>query len=173
MRAASVWVVSVAAAVMGVLLAHAAAYAIVPSAEAGAHSYLPVLEAATCAVLAAGVAAAMLMGHGRRAISPTALAFAVVPPAAFLLQEVAERNFVAPVDPVVVIGLLLQIPFAVAAYVVAILLLRLATAATAPARPRLVWFRPFCAPCADESVRPLALIPRVQLGRAPPVAVVR
>jgi len=96
------------------------------------------------------------------------LAFALAPPLAFLLQEAAERSFAPPLEPVVLLGLVLQLPFAVLAYLAARLLLR-AAASLAPARrPHLRPARPVHAWPSFVAPRPALLLARH--GRGPPLS---
>lgn len=102
--------------------------------------------------------------RGRQARALPAWAFALLPPLAFVLQEILERSlhlgtfaWQAALAPTFVPGLVLQLPFAAAAYVAARLLLRAAERAgraLALARPRV-------------SPAPLAAAPRP--AEAPPL----
>jgi hypothetical protein len=95
-------------------------------------AYLPG-ALAVCSVLVV-VALAVELAHvltDRRPVRPSALPFAVLAPAIFAFQEHFERlmhDGVFPWDaaaqPTFLVGLLLQLPFAVAGYLLARLLLR-------------------------------------------------
>jgi hypothetical protein len=165
-RTLAAWLVALPAAAGGVLAAHAAAYALAGGDAGAAHGYLPLAEASVCALLALGLMAAALAARAGAPARPHALAFALAPPVAFLLQETAERSFALPLEPVVLLGLVLQLPFAVLAYLAARLLLR-AAAALAPApRPRLRPIRPVHAWPSVSAPRPALLLARH--GRGPP-----
>ncbi len=102
----------------------------------GYFSYLPFAVALCVALLVAGlVAVARAAGRGRPAFSLDPWPLAVLPLATFVLQEHLERYlhdgafpWHAATEPTFALGLVLQIPFAIAAYVVARLLLRAAEA---------------------------------------------
>ena len=167
-RTLAAWLVALPAAAGGVLAAHAAAYALVGGGTDAVHGYLPLAEASACALLALGVVAAILAARAGAPARPRALALALAPPLAFLLQETAERSFAPPLEPVVLLGLVLQLPFAVLAYLAARLLLR-AAAALAPApRLRLRPARPVHARPSFAAPRPALLLARH--GRGPPLS---
>jgi hypothetical protein len=129
-------------AVVGSQVGHAFAYRLItPNAverehdlAATGHAYLAYLPAAlaVCGVLVV-VALAVELAHvlaDRRRARPAALPFAILAPAIFVCQEHLERllhDGVFPWDaatqPTFVVGLLLQLPFALAAYLLARLLL--------------------------------------------------
>ena len=139
-RRVVVWLVSVPLAVLGSQVAHELAYRLVtPGAEERAHAlsasghayltYAPILLA-VCSVLVvlglAGELAHLLNGGGDGSKRPSPAVFASLAPAIFAFQEHFERVFhdgAFPWDEVVrptfVVGLLLQAPFALAAYLVA------------------------------------------------------
>ena len=167
-RTLAAWLVALPAAAGGVLAAHAAAYGLVGGGADAEHGYLPLAEASVCALLALGLVAALLAARAGAPARPHALAFALAPPLAFLLQETAERSFAPPLEPVVLLGLALQLPFAALAYLAARLLLR-AAAALAPAP------RPHPGAARPVHVRPLFAAPRPALvparhGRGPPLS---
>ena len=131
----------------GAQLAHAADYwLIAPDAHEraellagtghGYFSYLPFAVALFAALVVAGFVAASF--DARRRATSVALdrwPLALLPFATFALQEHVERHlhdgafpWHAAGDPTFALGLVLQIPFAVAAYVAARLLLRAADA---------------------------------------------
>jgi hypothetical protein len=167
-RTLAAWLVALPAAAGGVLAAHAAAYRLAGGGTDAAHGYLPLAEASVCALLALGVVAAALAARAGAPARPHALAFALAPPLAFVLQETAERGFALPLEPVVLLGLALQLPFAVLAYLAARLLLR-AAAALAPAPPpRLRPTRPLHVWPSFAAPRPALLLARH--GRGPPLS---
>ena len=141
------WLVCLALMAVGSVFAHAAAYTLsapAPGSHAGmnhplGHSVFPHLESclAVCAAVALGGLVASLAGRlsgGRRLVAPLWV-FALVPPTGFFVQEHVEhllRTGVFPagavLEPTFVVGLVLQLPFALAAFVVARALLRFAHA---------------------------------------------
>ena len=167
-RTLAAWLVALPVAAGGVLVAHAAAYALAGGAGRPSHAYLPLAEAGVCALLALGVAAAALAARTAALARPRAIAFALAPPLAFALQETAERGFAPPLDPVVLLGLVLQLPFALLAYVAARLLLRAVEALVrGPAPVRT----PDRTPRAATGLPlPPAAVPVARRGRAPPPA---
>jgi hypothetical protein len=167
-RTLAAWLVALPAAAGGVLAAHGAAYAVAGSGTTPSHAYLPVAEAIVCALLALGLAAAAPAARADGLARPRALAFALAPPFAFVLQEAAERGFASPLEPVVLLGLALQLPFAILAYLAARALLRVAEA-LAPRRVGLEASpRPALAVSSLAPPRPATLVAR--RGRAPPPA---
>jgi hypothetical protein len=131
--------------VLGSQLAHALAYRLVTAdgAERGhelaasGHAYLsyaPVMLA-VCSVLVV-LALACELSHlltdgSRQGTRPSPVIFAALAPAVFACQEHFERLFhegvfpwAAALQPTFVVGLLLQLPFAAAVYLLARLLLR-------------------------------------------------
>ena len=190
MRRRLTWLVALPAMLAGSQAAHALAYRIVfPTASVRVqvlaltgHGYLARLPLALAVAGAVGLVglgfAAWDAAHGRSVRQLSPLAFALLPPVAFVLQEVLElsvrsghvgwRAFAAPTF---LPGLLLQLPFAAVAYVATRLLLRGAARLgrlLAPA-PRL---RPSAASHTRRDRIAAALQPgRTQLGRGPPPAV--
>lgn len=139
------WLLTLPHAIVGSQLAHALAYLLVtPDANerehelaASGHAYLAYAPTAlaVCAVVVAlalaGELGHVLRKHGEPAYPASALRFAVLAPAIFVCQEYFERllhDGVFPVEtalePSFAVGLVLQLPFALAAYLVARLLLR-------------------------------------------------
>ena len=138
-----VWLLTLALAVIGSQLAHELAYRLVTPdgarrahelAQTG-HAYLVYAPAAlaVCSVLVLIALAGELrhlLRRGTASSRPSALTFAVLAPAIFLLQEHFERLFHdgafpwdACLQPTFVVGLLLQVPVAFGAYLLARLLL--------------------------------------------------
>jgi hypothetical protein len=183
---------AVALAVVGSQVAHSLVYRIVaPSADQRAHllaetghAYLRLaplgLALATVLVGLALVSEARSAGSGLASSRPRLWLFAAVAPATFACQEIFERllhdgtfPWGAPLERTFLLGLVLQLPFAVAAYALARLLVGAARAvgrilgAGLPASLRL-----------PEAVRPVAALwcprpggTRPGVGpRAPPVA---
>jgi hypothetical protein len=155
-----VWLVTLPLAIAGTQIAHALAYRIVTPAHheranelsATGHGYLAyfplALAIGTVLVVFALAAEArhMVASPAGSGLRPRAWHFAVVAPALFLCQEHFERllhDGVFPWHAVLaasfLTGLLLQLPFALAAYVLARLLLhttRSLGCLLAPPRPR-------------------------------------
>jgi hypothetical protein len=192
MRRSLAWLSAVPLIVAGSQVAHVLAYRwVYPQSQvrlaallSTGHSYmdwLPLVFGVAAAVAALSLLVAVvdaLRGRSLRALP--AWAFALLPLATFVLQEILERSlhtgiFVwqAVESPTFVPGLLLQLPFAAAAYLVARLLLRTASAVARVVAARRNVLRRRRAP---ESLRlPLVLrLPRpaplaaAAAGRAPP-----
>jgi hypothetical protein len=188
-RATLPWLFALPTIVAGTEAAHVLAYRLVFAdanlrlafLAATGHGYarwLPLaLAAAVACALVGVVAAAADTARGRRVGQLSPLAFAVLPPLAFALQELLELSlhtgglaWHAFAEPTFLPGLALQLPFALFAYLTARLLLRAAVRlGRALARPRVVR--------ADAAVRPLRnrVATRLQPGcssapRAPPLA---
>ena len=145
----SVWLLTLSLAVAGSQVAHVLTYRLVaPDADQRAHlladtghgymANLP-LGLALCTV----VALLALLGQSRgarpgRASGPAAWQFALIAPLVFCCQEHFERllhdgsfTWDAALQRTFLVGIVLQLPFALAAYLVARLLLRAAAAVTA------------------------------------------
>jgi len=143
MRRGLVWVVSVPLLVAGTEAAHALAYRIAYpdpversyALAASGHGYLAHLPLALAVGLAlAGCALALHGSRARRGAlldsTVPARAFAVLPPVTFALQEHLERllhgggiPFDAVLEPTFLLGVVLQLPFALLAYLLVRLLL--------------------------------------------------
>jgi hypothetical protein len=194
MRRGLAWLSALPLIVAGSQVAHVFAYRwVYPSSQvrlqallSTGHGYMDRLP------LAFGVAGAVALvsllvavvdaSRGRSLRALPAWAFALLPLAAFALQEILERSlhsgtFVwqAVESPTFVPGLVLQLPFAAAAWLVARLLLRTATAVARIIRARRSMV---AARRAPTGVRvPLVVrLPRwaplaaAAAGRAPPLA---
>jgi hypothetical protein len=174
---------------VGTEAAHAVAYRLVfPESSlrssflaATGHGYaawLPVVLAAAAAVaLVSAVAAAVDAVRGRRVRELGPVAFAVLPPLAFALQELLELSlhtggvaWHAFAEPTFLPGLLLQLPFALAAFLAARLLLRAAVRiARALAHPRPARLASRLAALCDQ-IAPELQSDRSLSPRAPPHA---
>jgi hypothetical protein len=147
MRRRLAWGLAVPLALAGTEAAHALAYAFVyPQAQlrglvlaATGHGYLVWLPVALGVAAAAAAltlaAAAVEAARGRSARDTPPWVFALLAPAAFAAQEILELSlhtgtlgWRALLAPTFAPGLLLQLPFALAAYLAARLLLRAARA---------------------------------------------
>ena len=145
MRRLSAWLVVVPLMLAATEFAHALAYRLVyPEAAvrfrvlaATGHGYMdwaPVFLGVGGALVLAGVLAAVVDTARRREVRPVpAWAFGLLPLVGFTLQEFLERWFVTGAlpwwmveQPTFRIGLLLQLPFALASFVLARVLLRVA-----------------------------------------------
>jgi len=138
------WLVSLPVAVAGWLAAHMVAYALAePDAgaragrlDASGHGYLEHLPLVALGLLATVVAGAALhalaAARGRRTHACSPWLFALLPPLAFVVQEHLERFVhdgalpLAALEPTFLLGLLLQLPFALLARAAAGLLLHTA-----------------------------------------------
>jgi hypothetical protein len=193
MRRGLTWALAVPLMLAGSQAAHALAYAwVYPEAHArvlmlaatghGYLSWLPlVLALAGAAAVVALAATAVDTARGRAARALPAAGFALLPPLAFALQELLELSlhtgtfaWHAFVAPTFLPGLLLQLPFALVAYLVARLLLRAAREvgrALAPARPprTLVFVSPSTPRAAAPLPRPRVAGTRLA-KRGPPLA---
>jgi hypothetical protein len=188
MRRRLTWLVAVPLTLAGSQAAHALAYRIVfPQSSlrlhvlaATGHGYLarlPLVLALAGAAGLVGLAAAVAdAARGRRVHDLPAPAFAVLPPLAFALQEVLELSlhtgtlgWRAVLAPTFLPGLALQLPFALAAYAAARLLLRAAVrlGRLLAARPRLVAFAP---PLPRDAVAGHGFAGRACSTRGPPLA---
>ena len=128
------WLLSLGLAAAGGLAAHGLAYRVAEPhderrehlLEATGHGYLdPALVGSLCAALVVvGFAGRVLAGTGR-ADRPPLWLFALAPPLGFALQEHVERALhhdtilLAMLEPTFIAGLLLQLPFALAALLAA------------------------------------------------------
>jgi hypothetical protein len=166
----------------GVLAAHVLAYRwTIPAAERASvlrqtghawEAYLPFLVACAFALVAVGLVRQSVSGRSRAAAWP----FAVLPPLAFFVQEQLERLFhngtphLVLTTPVLA-GVLLAVPFGLAAYAVARALLGLSEAAgrALAARPPRLLVAPALASAAPSSV-PAAVVLGSRPGRGPPRA---
>jgi hypothetical protein len=143
MRRGLVWALTLPLVLLGTQAAHSLAYELVyPQAQtrmllATGHGYLtwlPVALAMAVAVAASALCAAVAdAARARPQRDLPAWAFALLPPATFVLQEVLELSLHtgtlglrAVLAPTFLPGLLLQLPIALIAYVAARLLLRTA-----------------------------------------------
>jgi hypothetical protein len=179
----------------GAVAAHALAYRLVapthhidPSMHAETHhGYIGHLDAclAICGAIAALAITGSVVSRFRRGrvLRAPLWVFAVVPPAGFAIQEHLEHVLAtgslpqaAPLDPAFAAGVLLQLPFALAAYLAARALLALARAVVdtlrAPPRPRLVSLR-LAPPSLTPTARPrLSALALGHGQRAPPLQAV-
>jgi hypothetical protein len=144
MRRRLPWLVALPLMAAGSVAAHSLTY-LVASARTGEHGaelsertssghagYLVLFLGVLAATALVAAAARLLVGRcERRGSEPSPWLFFVLPPLAFALQEFSERllrteafPFDAALEPRLLIGLLLQLPFGLLALLVARLLLR-------------------------------------------------
>lgn len=186
-RGATPWLLSIPLALAGCVAAHALAYRIVePDAHerthllaASGHGYLGelrLLAAVGLALVLAGfLRQAVLAARGLEPSGPSRLV-ALVPPLAFALQEYVERLFhdgAFPVEafaqPTFLVGLALQLPFALLALAAAALLTRTARVlGRLLARPPRLTARPASRSVASTSP-PRTTLRTPARGRAPPL----
>jgi len=163
-------------AAAGTLAGHAAGYAIVGSSrrDALAHAYLGYAPQFLALCVAVLVLALALRLSGRLQGRPASWPFALIPPVAFLAQELIERLAAglpahAVLEPAVYVGLAAQLPIAFAGFLVARALVRAADEAADALVPRPTFaIRP--TPVA-AALRPSLVPARLvfdRLGRAPP-----
>jgi len=192
-RRLTVWLITLPLAVAGSQVAHALAYRIVaPDGDTrsallaatghGYYAYLPLALAVGSALVSSALVGEIRHCAPRRrrgpGARPSALSFAVLAPAIFCFQEHFERlveqggfPWHAALERTFLVGLLLQLPFALAAYLLAWLLLRAARSLgrllAAPRRPQVSPFTLAAPTLALFSPR----VPSLALGygtRGPP-----
>jgi len=179
--------------VAGWLAAHIVAYMLAePDAGARAgrlaesgHGYSEHLPLAGLGLLAAvvvgGALRALAAATGQRSRPPSPRLFALLPPVAFVVQEHLERlvhdgalPLATALEPAFLLGLLLQLPFALLARVVAGLLLqtveRLGRALLAPPRTRATVMAP-SPPALDLCLPLLSRLAAGSSERGPPAFV--
>jgi hypothetical protein len=164
-------------AAAGTLAGHAAAYGLVGTSrrDALAHGYLGYAPQFLALCLAVLVLALALRVTGRLQGRPASWPFALIPPVAFLSQELIERLAAglpahAVLEPAVYVGLAVQLPIASAGFLVARALVRVAdeAAGTLVLRPAFTLRpTPFALPAPHPSLVP-ARRAFDRLGRAPP-----
>jgi hypothetical protein len=177
MRKRALLALSLPLVATGTLAGHAAGYALVGSSPGDRHAhgylvYAPQFIALCLAVLA--LALALRLGgrlRGRQAAWP----FALIPPLAFLAQELIERLVTglpahAVFEPAVYVGLGAQVPVAVLAFLGSRSLLRIADEAAhaLAVSPLVVLQRPVQTVRALFSSDTPARLAFDRLGRAPP-----
>ena len=193
MRRALAWLVALPVLLAGSQAAHVLAYRwVYPEAHVrlqalvstghGYLSHLPLVLGAAGAIASVSLLlSAVDAARGRPSRALPAWAFALLPPLTFVLQEFLERSlhvggfaWQTALAPTFVPGLALQLPFALAAYVAARLLLRAAERAGrafAPSRPRLRRAAPTVAAILPVDAFPVAgnALSRRQAKRGPPL----
>lgn len=195
MRRSLVWLFVLPLMLAGSQAAHVLAYRwVYPSSQVRLHALLAtghgymdrlplVLGIAAAVALVSLLATVLDAARGRSARGLPAWAFALLPLSTFVLQEVLERSlhtgtfmWQAVESPTFAPGLLMQLPFAAAAYLVARLLLRTASAVGRIIAARRGRLRARRAP-VTAPLPPIVPLPRVAplagaaAGRAPPLLV--
>ena len=177
MRKRTLLALSLPLAATGCLAGHAAGYALLGTSrqDAGIHGYLGYVPQFLAVSAVFATVALALRVSGRFKGRPAAWPFALLPPLAFVAQELIERVVAglpahAIFEPAVYAGLVAQLPIAFFAYRVARALLRVADAAGRALAPTPVLtlrpaHLPLPAPVADLARTTLAFD---RLGRAPP-----
>ncbi len=177
MRTRALLAVSLPLGAAGSLAGHTVGYAVAGSSprDAAVHGYLTYAPQFLAACVALVTVALAMRVTGRLSGRIAAWPFALIPPLAFATQELLERLAAglpahAVLEPAVYAGLAAQVPVALAAYLVARALLRVADAAASALGPRVaVTFRAVAA-AARVAVPAPARTPLAydRLGRAPP-----
>jgi hypothetical protein len=164
MKRGAPWLVSVPFMAAGCLAAHALAYHLVSNPQER-HGYL------AFAPLFLGVLGGLaIVGAVRRGRSHSPVLFALLPPLAFVLQEHAERLQLVATEPAFLVGLALQLPFALAALVAARAFLSLAdlVAEAFSASPHVRRARALPAPAVAFAAPRARLVSGPRSSRAPP-----
>jgi hypothetical protein len=113
MKRGAPWLVSIPFMTAGCLAAHSLAYHLVSNPQER-HGYL------AFAPLFLGVLGGLaIVGAARRGRAHSPALFALLPPLAFVVQEHVERLQLVATEPAFLVGLALQLPFALAALVAA------------------------------------------------------
>ena len=164
-------------AAIGTLAGHAAGYALAGMSHQDriVHGYLSYAPQFVAVFLACIALALLLRVSGRLQGRPAAWPFALVPPLAFLAQELIERLAAgipahAMLEPAVCAGLAAQLPIALVGLLAARALLRIADEAAAVLAPRPV-FTVGAEIVSPTRARPALIPSRLafdRLGRAPP-----
>jgi hypothetical protein len=169
-------------AAIGTLAGHVAGYALVGTSHEDriVHGYLSLAPQFVAVCFAAVAVALLLRVGGRLRGHPAAWPFALVPPLAFLGQELIERLAAglpahALFEPAVYAGLAAQLPIALIAILAARALLRVADEAARTLAPHTT-FSLGAAVVLPTRVRPAFVPARLafdRLGRAPPRRTIR
>jgi hypothetical protein len=164
-------------AAAGCLAGHAAGYALVGTSQRDAlvHGYLAFAPQFLAVCIATVVLALAFRFSGHVRGRPAAWPFALLPPLAFLAQELIERLVAglpahAALEPAVYAGLAVQLPLALLAYVAARALVRVADAAARAFAARPIFsLRPALLLVPAGALQP-ARAPHAlgRRGRAPP-----
>jgi hypothetical protein len=174
-RLRSAWLLTLPLLAVAWLSAHALAYELVSAREHG-HGYLdwaPLFLTLCATTVAVALAARMAGRHGRALARWPA---AAVPVFGFAVQEHLERGLAlgavpweTALEPVFLLGLALQLPFALAAFLVARALAAVADAVGARSAARPPVPTPLPSSPAPGDAAPAPVLARGWAGRAPPV----
>lgn len=167
MKRGAPWLVSIPFMAMGCLAAHSLAYHLVSNPQER-HGYL------AFAPLLLGVLGGLaIVGALRRGRTHAPAYFALLPPLAFVVQEHVERLQLVATEPTFLLGLALQLPFALAALVAARAFIGLAdlVAEALAARPRARRAPALPAPSAASAAPRASLAAGPRSSRAPPAVV--
>jgi hypothetical protein len=190
-RPRAAWLTALGLLGAGWVTAHVLSYMLfVPAAERGrmlaetGHSYFQVADLLILCVTITlvGLALYVIGGPAGRPASPNTLA--LLPPIGFVVQEHVERLAISGAfpthlvaEPRFLLGLLLQIPFALAALVCARLLVtfarNLARSLGGTERPRLTSVELSWAPIVNRRRRRLSALALGRGERAPPLTATR
>jgi hypothetical protein len=167
MKRGAPWLVSLPFMAAGCLAAHSLAYHLVSNAEER-HGYL-----AFAPLFLGLLGAAAIVGALRRGRAHSPFFFALLPPLAFAVQEHVERLQLVATEPAFLVGLVLQLPFALAALVAARAFLGLAdlVAEALTVRPRVRRAPAVLAPAPGPDVSRAMLLSGPRSSRAPPAVV--
>lgn len=164
-------------AAIGTLAGHAAGYALVGTSHRDrvVHDYLSFAPQFVAVCVACVALALLLRVGGRLQGRPAAWPFALVPPLAFLGQELIERLAAglpghAVFHPAVYAGLAAQLPIALIGFLAARALLRVADEAARTLAPRSA-FSPGATAALPTRALPVLVLSHLafdRLGRAPP-----
>lgn len=164
-------------AAIGTLAGHTAGYALVGTSHEDrlVHGYLSFAPQFVAVCLACVALALLLRIGGRLQGRPAAWPFALVPPLAFLGQELIERLVAglpahAVLEPAVFAGLAAQLPIALLGFLAARALLRIADEAvrTLAPRPASSFGLEGSSPTRFRPALVLSRLAFDRLGRAPP-----
>jgi hypothetical protein len=164
MKRGAPWLVSVPFMAAGCLAAHSLAYHLVTNPRER-HGYL------AFAPLFLGVLGGLaIVGAVRRGRTHSPVLFALLPPLAFTVQEHAERLHLVATEPAFLVGLALQLPFALAALVAARAFLGLAdlVSEALAARPRARRSTALPPPAVAFAAPRALLVSGPRSSRAPP-----
>jgi hypothetical protein len=172
----ALFALSLPLAALGTLAGHTVGYALAGTShrDAAVHGYLSFAPQFLAVCLACTALALLLRVGGRLPGRPSVWPFALVPPLAFLGQELIERLAAglpanAVVEPAVFAGLAAQLPIALVGFLAARALLRVADEAVRTLIPQPPALR--AASSAPLSATPALIPARLafdRLGRAPP-----
>jgi hypothetical protein len=164
MKRGAPWLVSIPFMAAGCFAAHSLAYHLVsnPRERHGYLAFAPLFLG-----LLGGLA---IVGAARRGRTHSPVLFALLPPLAFVIQEHVERLQLVATEPAFLVGLVLQLPFALAALVAARAFLGLAdlVAEVLATRPPVRRAPALPTPAVAHAAPCALLVPGPRSSRAPP-----